>query len=121
MSCWDDSAFTAGPQHSLRYYPGRGAVISTAAGFGDRIVIKTAKSPADPWREAREAPRCALPDDPEAFCDQVRQHPYLMHPDEPARLVLSYRIGSLSEDKQQRQTQNPAGYTARMLTTRVPD
>lgn len=112
----DANSFTAGPQHSLRYYPGRGLVMATAVGFGDRLEVLVGGRPGGNWTKVGlSLPPCELPDDPDVFCDQVRQHPYLNHPWERASIVVSYRVGSLAPDAQQRRSDNPEAYSVHLI------
>lgn len=117
----DDSArqvvFRAGPQHDLAYHPGLGQwLMSSVAGFGDTIFVRTADHPGGPYSAPRDVHRCNLPqDDPGAFCDTVRLVPALLEPELPRQAVLTYRIGSTSEDADARIRAQPSEYASMMV------
>lgn len=109
-------AFGAGPQHHVTFEGGRWVMVSVA-GFGDRVFMASAASPAGPWSGSQEVVRCALPeDDPDAFCDSVRLVPALRDPWENGRqLVLTYRIDTLAPDGAARKAAHPERYAPVMV------
>ncbi|MFO0682369.1 MAG: hypothetical protein U0234_09975 [Sandaracinus sp.] len=92
-----------------------------AAGFGRELRLATAPAPEGPWTRAVTFAPCELPaDDPGAYCAGPQIHRELLDPLDPHRLIVSYSIGSTSEDQAERRARDPDAYWPRVVILRLP-
>lgn len=64
-------------------------------GFGTTLETDTAVDPQGPWSRGPTLARCALPNDPKAYCAGPVEHPEIEDPTTNER-AISYSVGSTS-------------------------
>jgi hypothetical protein len=110
--------FFAGPHRSsVRFLPALGRYIHVfIEGFGDHIDYRLSDLPEGPWTSPRALAGCRLPpDDPDAFCGYPMLHPEISDPFAPFVVVVTYDIGTLAPDGQERRLADPAAYWPRLV------
>jgi hypothetical protein len=88
------TVFDAGPWISSVTRSGDALRHVFAVGFGSDLQVHTASAPEGPWSSASSLARCALPDDPKAFCAGPVVHEELADPTRPGELVVTYGVGT---------------------------
>jgi hypothetical protein len=115
--------FGGGPHRSAVVPDPRGAgfVHVYAIGFGDELLFDVASRPEGPWSAPSTLAPCILPaDDPGAYCGGPQVHRELTDPLDPGAIVVSYSIGTTSEDQAERRARDPRGYWPHVVRLRLP-
>lgn len=115
--------FGSGP-HRAAVVPdprGAGFLHVYAAGFGRELRLNTAPRPEGPWTTSVLLLPCELPaDDPGAYCAGPQVHRELLDPLDPGALIVSYSIGTTSEDQAERRMRDPDAYWPHVVRVRLP-
>lgn len=117
------AVFGSGPHRSAVVHDPRGTgyLHVYAAGFGRELRLHTAAAPEGPWSSSTLLAPCELPpDDPGAYCAGPQVHRELIDPMDPGAIVVSYSVGSTSEDQDARRAADPDAYWPRIVRLRLP-